>query len=497
MRVDDEEFEAPRLSKSRAVVAFIVLLAISFIASTLAGTIRINSNNRVEFGQGLYNLKACDSFVGINLRSGSGANLNYVKYLELSGFDKTKCKNKFFTIKLQGSGSNLNLFNYQEPDPANCGVTSLSNATVTTVSGKCVVTFTANGSAVLPSGITTIDYLVVGGGGSGGNNRGGGGGAGAFVSNSNITLTSRNVSATIGAGGASVSATSPPPAGNDGGSSSLTINTSTTISAVGGGGGGSHNAKFASETAPEPGRTGGSGGGGSINYVTYANSGGAALNSNYGNSGGNSSSTNDSSRFTGGGGGAGGVGKNGSASQTPDGGIGKLDFLGNYIAAGGGGADGRGYIGSSPSCETAYSSSGAGSGGTGGGGIGQMTCTNQSQSARSATSGQANTGSGGGGAISSNSGAGGSGVVQVRFTPNSSPITTSDKLVLRVNNDSNPSVFLVYTYGSNAGTDIPAEGDSYQKLTYSSGIYTVEFLNPIVLVANVTGTTFESASSYS
>lgn len=491
--MEDEEFREP-ISKVRVFVAFLALLAISWSAFTLAGTIRLNSNNRIEFGQGVFNLKACDSFVGINLRSGSDTNIDKVRFLDLSGFDKSKCKNRYFTIKLQNNGSDLDLINFQSSIPNGCGVTNLSGATVSVYSGKCVVKFTSNGSATLPSGLTTVDYLVIGGGGSGGYNRGGGGGAGAYILSTNVSLSSQNISATIGSGGASISSSST--AGNDGGASTLTINGTTTITASGGGGGGSHAALFASEAAPEKGRNGGSGGGGSINYVSYRSSGGTALNTNYGNAGGRSTSTSDPNRYTGGGGGAGTAGVNGSSSQTPNGGAGKIDLLGSYVAAGGGGADGRGVTGSSPFCESAYSSSGAGDGGSGGvGGRGELTCNNVSgQSARAATAGQANTGSGGGGGIGA-SGAGGSGVVQVSFTPASS-ISSTKKIVLYVSNDSTPVVSLIYTYGSNPGTVIDSAGDEYQKLTYSSGVYSVEFLSPLVLVANVTSTTFESADTY-
>lgn len=497
--MEDDDFERPQISKRKIALIFATLLGIAYLASTFAANISINSNNRIEFGQGIYNLKACDSFVGINLRSGSGANLDKVRFLDLSGFDKTKCKNKFFTIKIQKNGVDLNLIDFQSSIPNGCGVTNVSNATVTTYNGKCVVKFTSSGSATLPASVNSIDYVVVGGGGSGGYGRGGGGGAGAFVSATNVSLNSSNISAVVGSGGASISSATT--AGNNGATSSITINGSTTISASGGGGGGSH--RNNGGLAPEPGLSGGSGGGGSMNYSTYTPAGGTASNSPFstggyfGNQGGTSTSSNDANRYTGGGGGAGSGGVGGASNQLPNGGAGKLDLLGNYVAAGGGGADGRGNTGSTPFCETNYSSSGAGDGGSNGvGGRGELSCNNVSgQSQRLATAGATNTGSGGGGATGNSSGAGGSGVVQISFAPPSS-VAQTNRIVLRVSNDSNPSVFLVYTYGVEPGSDIDASGDSYQKLTYASGIYTIEFLSPIVLVSDVTSTTFESSTTF-
>ena len=492
----DEYDERPRVSKRKTLAIFAALLAISLIASTLASSIKINGLNRIEFGQGVYNLKACDSFVNLSFDgNGSGK----MQHMYLAGFDKTKCKNKYFTVKVQKNGVNLDLFSFQSLTVSDCSVTNKVNATVSVYNNFCVVKFTATGSATLPSGVSTIDYLVVGGGGSGGNNRGGGGGAGAFVTATGVAITSRNISAELGSGGDGIASSgNTTPSGNDGGPSKITFNTNTQISAAGGGGGGSHNDNGGS--APEPGRDGGSGGGGSLSYLTTRPTYGSALNVNYGFNGGRSSVTTETSspkniRFTGGGGGANAVGQNGSLSQTPDGGAGKVDFLGNFVAAGGGGADGRGSTGTSPAyCETGYDSSGGGAGGSDVGGIGELACANISQSQRHATSGSANTGSGGGGGVGNISGSGGTGLVEVRFTPTS--WTSSNRIVLHVSNDATPVVSLVYTYGSNSGTDIPSGGDDYQVISYSAGVYTVTFLQPVVLVADVTSTTFESADTY-
>lgn len=496
----EEEYLKSGYSPRKRIAYYVFFLIFVLIVSTLATTININFGNRIEFGQGVYNLKACDSFIQLNLRNGSGDELSKVKYMDLSGFDKSKCKNRFFTLRIQGNSGNLGLFSINNLSTSDCGIASNSNLNVNLYNGKCVLTFVSSDSVTLPSEISVIDYLVVGGGGSGGGNRGGGGGAGAFKKSTNVSLTNRTVSAVVGSGGAAISSSgNSTPAGNNGSASSISFNGGTTVTAIGGGGGGSHNAL--SGNSPEPGKDGGSGGGGSLSYSTVSPAFGIALDSNYGFNGGKSSVSTESAtpkpvRYTGGGGGAGESGKNGGDSQSPNGGIGKVDLLGNYIAAGGGGADGRGVTGTSPFCETSYNSSGAGNGGTGGGGRGEMSCTDQSQAARIATSGQANTGSGGGGAIGNTSGAGGSGVVQISYVPSSSN-SIVDKVVLHVDNSSDANVYLVYTYGTNIGTDIDPAGDSYHKLTYSAGVYSIEFIQPLALMSEVTGTTFESSNSYS
>lgn len=106
--MEDDEEVVKKVPKRKVVLIFSILFGLGYVASTLAANITINSNNRVEFGQGVYNLKACDDFVRINL--------NYTSYdsqtatyklnqIQLSGFDTSKCINKFFAIKILGSNS--------------------------------------------------------------------------------------------------------------------------------------------------------------------------------------------------------------------------------------------------------------------------------------------------------------------------------------------------------------------------------------------------------
>ena len=54
--------------------------------------------------------------------------------------------------------------------------------------GTQILQFTGTGSWTCPTGVTEIDYLVVGGGGGGGTS-GGGGGAGGFRTGTGLTVT--------------------------------------------------------------------------------------------------------------------------------------------------------------------------------------------------------------------------------------------------------------------------------------------------------------------
>ena len=61
------------------------------------------------------------------------------------------------------------------------GILNLFLSTFRGAGGFTIIqTFTASGTWVCPTGVTEVEYLVVGGGGGGGATIGGGGGAGGF-----------------------------------------------------------------------------------------------------------------------------------------------------------------------------------------------------------------------------------------------------------------------------------------------------------------------------
>jgi hypothetical protein len=250
-----------------------------------------------------------------------------------------------------------------------------------------------------PSGLNSIELLVVGGGGGGGNDYGGGGGAGgvrftpSFPVTPGITYT-----ATIGAGGAVFDS------GGPGSASSFSAPGVTPYNASGGGGGGSN---FAT---PAVGQNGGSGGGGGgFNNQVWGggsgNSGGyTPSEGNAGGSSGGLQSEGPSWRrgaAGGGGGGAGGAGGNvPNPSLTPGdpatdagvyrGGVGGtgVTYLGINVGGGGGGGN-RTFNPSVPS--TTYG------GGVGGVSKSPLDPGSALYSFQAGTSGLMSTGGGGGG----------------------------------------------------------------------------------------------------
>ena len=87
---------------SRWVVIFAALLLVS---TTFAVNININGNNRVEYGQGIYQIKACDQYVAIELVSTSTINgFSRVGNIIFKGLDVSKCKGTAMRLRLYKSG---------------------------------------------------------------------------------------------------------------------------------------------------------------------------------------------------------------------------------------------------------------------------------------------------------------------------------------------------------------------------------------------------------
>ncbi|CAN2228422.1 Listeria/Bacterioides repeat [Candidatus Nanopelagicaceae bacterium] len=258
--------------------------------------------------------------------------------------------------------------------PSQVALSSTANAaecspTITTASTSKVITFSAVGSCswTVPSGVTSVDVLVVGGGASGSAGISNiywpsGGGGGAVETRSALSVTSGNsINVVTGDGGDAPTVVGA--LGNNG-----TASTFGTITANGGST--TNNTKTANAGAK-----GGTSGNGNLGATGTA----SGINCSSGSCG------------TGGGGGAGGVGSglNGGSGVFSD-------ITGTSVGYGGGGAGGNGASGTASS----------------GGAVGYYAGT----SASATGNGTPNTGGGGARAVGGAGGAGGSGVVIVRYS---------------------------------------------------------------------------------
>ena len=268
--------------------------------------------------------------------------------------------------------------------------------TSTTVSGTTVLAFTTIGTCTwdVPTGITSVQTLVVAGGGGGGSDNGGGGGAGGLIYDTTVAVTpGASMSVVVGSGG--LGATGANTQASNGGNSAFG-----SLIAFGGGGGGSID-----NTA---GRDGGSAGGRAANRSGAAEGAIATTSPSQGNNGG---AKNSGGFGGGGGGGASSAGSNGGSNIGGNGGAGRaISITGTsvtYAGGGGGGGD----------------SNTAGTGGAGGGGNGS---TRGDTYPSKGVDGLGGGGGAAGGSVAGGLGfPGGSGVVIIRYTPYVAPTTTT------------------------------------------------------------------------
>jgi hypothetical protein len=251
-------------------------------------------------------------------------------------------------------------------------ITANGDVANTRTAGYTFESFTSSTSWTVPSGVTSVEYLVVGGGGGGGGahqgvgsgGSGGGGGSGGYRTGTLSVTPSDSLTVTIGSGGTAGAANT---AGGTGGDSVFD-----SITAKGGGGGGQRGA--VGSNAPSGGGSGG-GAGGSLNGTDSGGTG-----STYGNDGGNNGGYDKSS---GGGGGSAAVGSNAPSNSA-------------------GGSGGAGTSNTITGASVTYAAGGAGG---------------FQDNHTSGSAGSANTGNGGGGGQGGNNvgGAGGSGIVVVKY----------------------------------------------------------------------------------
>jgi hypothetical protein len=277
--------------------------------------------------------------------------------------------------------------------------TNTGTQAVSVTSGSATTTTT---SWTCPTGVTSIEVLVVAGGGAGGGYHGGGGGAGGVIYNSAFPVTpATSYTVTVGQGG--TAATQTTNTGNAGANSVFA-----TLTAIGGGAG------LSQGNTPASRNNGGSGGGAS-DYSSGFTTGGSGT-PGQGHQGGGfigSGDTTPISYSTCGGGGAGGPGGNADSTSGGFGGPGvNYNISGTPTWYGGGGGGTQLATGLFSATTATY-----GLGGVGGGGVGGYTTTSGGAATRTSTSGTNGTGGGGGGFLYSNlgGGAGGSGTVIIRY----------------------------------------------------------------------------------
>lgn len=111
----ETESELKRRRRRVDLAMGIALLAIGLVGASLAQSISLSPNDRVEFGQGAVTVKACDSFITISLEpspatySGTRANgqpysnMSRVRSIKLTGLNTKSCAGKKLKVQLFNS----------------------------------------------------------------------------------------------------------------------------------------------------------------------------------------------------------------------------------------------------------------------------------------------------------------------------------------------------------------------------------------------------------
>ena len=237
-----------------------------------------------------------------------------------------------------------------------------------------LATFNSPGTFTVPTGVTSVEVLVVGGGGNLGN--GGGGGGGLVYTTSFPVSPGTSIPVSIGSGGSGGQPA--PPSGVLRGAPG-TNTTFSTITALGGGGGGGPGGQSNVQLTGLPGGSGGGGGGEGGSPGNYAGgsatqgpSGGAP---GFGNPGGTGlGNTGNSPNQGGGGGGAGAAGGSSNSVQGDrgQGGDGRTYTISGSpvgYAGGSGGSQTSTAFGNNVSTGVATANRGGGGYGTGAPGV--------------------------------------------------------------------------------------------------------------------------------
>jgi hypothetical protein len=151
----DEEFtDDVESSKRPRRFVGIFLVAIGLVATTVAANISLN-NGRIEMGQGVYRITACDQWIGIGLNptAATYGGKSRIASMDLIGLDPRLCKNVVFKIKMfKNTDLNTPLAIFE-------GVTGTDTATAATTIGN-VTQVSLYDTATVSYPTTTYNYYA-------------------------------------------------------------------------------------------------------------------------------------------------------------------------------------------------------------------------------------------------------------------------------------------------------------------------------------------------
>ncbi len=141
---------------------FLSLFALA-LSSTFAANININDTNRIEFGQGIYQIKACDQFISLEFKSTRSINgFSRVGNIVFKGLDIDKCKGTAMRLRLYRTGvaTPLNLYTNAAGTETGTAVIMVISKTATPATAADDVTLVNHLGVNIEYGdsMQTIDY---------------------------------------------------------------------------------------------------------------------------------------------------------------------------------------------------------------------------------------------------------------------------------------------------------------------------------------------------
>lgn len=114
-------YEEDTRRKSVPLFLGIFLVLLSAIGATFAANISINGSNKIEFGQGVYVVEACNGWIQISLNYGetNGVGDSYITSFVINGLDTRMCTSTNIEFKAYSTSTQLNLYNTYDPEDVN------------------------------------------------------------------------------------------------------------------------------------------------------------------------------------------------------------------------------------------------------------------------------------------------------------------------------------------------------------------------------------------
>jgi hypothetical protein len=145
--------------KSNHKFLFFLILAFILGGSTLASNFSIGGG-RIEYGQGLFKVAACDSWISIGLYPTAATYGGYsrVQSVELIGLNPVSCANKVLRFKFYGTGpSPLDMYFGITGTDTNTATATTGNANTLSVYDTSTTTYTGTYAAYAGKALTVID----------------------------------------------------------------------------------------------------------------------------------------------------------------------------------------------------------------------------------------------------------------------------------------------------------------------------------------------------